>query len=121
LRRWQPSRHASLCLGASAALRLDGLPAEKVAALYNVAGAAACPSAPGTEAPRFRDLPGISRRGDAYWAQLGAWPWAAFPDGRLPAAWWTTHDAWSSLRAYLDRALVSTRMVERQEGLRVAA
>jgi hypothetical protein len=104
LRRWQPSRHPSLCLGASAALRLHGLPAAKVAALYDVAGVA-LGAAPAPEVLPFRDLAGIVRRGDDCWAQLGAWPWAAFAGGRLPEAWWTTHEAWSALRAYLDRAL----------------
>jgi hypothetical protein len=122
LKRWQPVRHASLCMGASAARRLDGFTDEKIAELYNVKGDVANGSGAGAGTPPFRTLPEIIRRGDAYWAQLGGWPWAAFAGGRLPAEWWTAEAAGRSLRDSIHRELASARsQLMRLEGLRAAA
>ena len=120
LKRWQPIRHASLCLGASAARRLDGFSDEKIAELYNVKGDVANGAGAGTTP--FRSLPEIIRRGDGYWAQLGGWPWAAFPAGRLPADWWLAEEARRSLRDVLHRELASARsQLMRLEDDRAAA
>jgi hypothetical protein len=122
LKRWQPVRHASLCLGASAARRLDGFTDVQIADLYNVTGDVTNGSRAGAGTPRFRNLPEIIRRGDGYWAQLGGWPWAAFTDGRLPAEWWATEAARGSLRDYIHRELAAARsQLMRLEGLRAAA
>ena len=85
-------------------------------------GAAPGGARSGADSRPFRDLAAIVRRGDACWAQLGAWPWAAFPDAPLPATWWTTDTAWSSLRALLGRELAAAHAgTARADGLRSAA
>ena len=68
LRRWQPSAHPSLCMGASAARWLEGLSEKRVAELYSVARlrrrahAGASVPRPRRDRPARRRLLGTARR-----------------------------------------------------------
>jgi hypothetical protein len=93
--RWQPARHATMCMWASSArhirLRDDQEIGDELLELAGDDGSGAL------RERRFRSLPGTISRGDECWAALGAWPWAAVDEGHLPNEWWTGERARTEL------------------------
>lgn len=58
----------------------------------------------------YRGVRRLRSSGRVVWAELGAWPWALFPKGRLPEHWRGGRDVAAAIRLWHSTALRSTEL-----------
>lgn len=104
--RWQSKRRPAMCMMASAMVAFD---------VRRMTTSPSCSSFEAqltTTAATHAGTGRSPRRSDAVtacWASLGTWPWALFPDAKLPPSWW--HDQ-RAISALADVCAIASRAAE---------
>lgn len=91
---WHPARRRGICMWASSGRRLHGQTVEELRETLDPWWGVSA-----NDQLCARTVRTCIARGDALWAALGAWPWAAFPE-RIRQDWWRDERAWASMSAW---------------------
>lgn len=103
-----PGRNAHLCLEAAHMRRITATDLAEIGAYLELA-------------PQgdHRNTRRVIRRGDQLWASLGAWPWALYEDGGLPARWRTDPAAAQALMSWYENGYNAAAGRLRRETVRL--